>query len=90
MDLIASRKGMIAGAEADAHDYAVAVVVGLNWLYGIRADNVVIGSIAGAQRKAHAVLLMQLSTCMLDSSLLPNPATNVAGAHLRTGVRPHD
>ena len=56
MDLIASRRGMIAGAEANAHDYAVVVVVGLNWLYGIRADNVVIGPITVAQREAHAVL----------------------------------
>ena len=56
MDLIASRRGMIAGAEANAHDYAVVVVVGLNLLYGIRADNVVIGPITVAQREAHAVL----------------------------------
>ena len=90
MDLIASRKGMIAGAEADAHDYAVAVVVGLNWLYGICADNVVIGSITVVQREAHAVLLDAAFDLHVDSSLLPNPATNVAGAHLRTAVRPPD
>ena len=49
--------GVAESAEQDFLDYLDAVIVGLNWMYGIRSSSVVCGRHTAAQRTAQEVIV---------------------------------
>jgi hypothetical protein len=53
---LASTLGLAEPSAPLAARYVDAVVVGLNWLYGIRPISFALGSVTTAQREAHTVL----------------------------------
>ena len=55
--VVIGRFKIVGDVADDACDYLNGVVVGLNWMYGLRGHTFALGSLTAAQRAAHEVII---------------------------------
>ena len=56
-DVIAAKFGSIGEVETNVTDYLQGVIVGLNWLYGVRSTDLAIRRLTPAQLEEHSVII---------------------------------